>query len=533
MSFEFLDPIINLLPEVERPKTTPSIKEKISWVVAGLLIFFILGQIAPFGILSDNYCAANPSTPGCQRLGFLSNVQTILAANIGTLATLGIGPIVMASIILQLLSGAEIIKIEKERYQGMQKLAAVLFCFFEGAIYVYSNFLPIQPSNISLLPLPILGPYFELYKILVIFQIAMGSIILLYLDEIISKWGFGSGIGLFIVGGVAQSIMWGALSIWTQGGQFIGAIPQFIVGFIQGGLLDFNLLAPVIFTGVVFLIVVYVESMRVEIPLTLGRVRGIGGRYPLKFLYASNLPVILAAALFANMQLFANVAVGMDAPVIGTFTTEGSNVGQPLPILNLDHGNLNLPPQFVNRTDIKNGYGITNITIPLAYMVKAPYGQLGTTTAIEQNFLNPTYTVYTLIQWEPLKAIPLAVVHILVYTILLIIACIIFGKFWIETTGMSASKVAEQLRNVGFSVPGFRRDVRVMEKVLNRYIPVITVLGSATVGLLAAGADLTGALGSGTGILLSVGILYRLYEQLAQSQLMEMHPALKSFMGGE
>jgi preprotein translocase subunit SecY len=107
--------------------------------------------------------------------------------------------------------------------------------------------------------------------------------------------------------------------------------------------------------------------------------------------------------------------------------------------------------------------------------------------------------------------------------------CVLFGMFWVETSGMGPSQVADQLQNIGFSVPGFRRDKRVIESVLERYIPVITVVGAASVGLLAAFADVTGALGTGTGILLSVGILYKLYEELAQSQLMEMHPALKQF----
>jgi preprotein translocase subunit SecY len=116
-----------------------------------------------------------------------------------------------------------------------------------------------------------------------------------------------------------------------------------------------------------------------------------------------------------------------------------------------------------------------------------------------------------------------------IFSAIMVVVCVVFGKFWVETTGMDATSVAKQLQQVGFSVPGFRRDERVIERVLERYIPIITVLGSAAVGLLASGADVTGALGTGTGILLSVGILYRLYEELAASQLMEMHPALKGF----
>jgi len=69
------------------------------------------------------------------------------------------------------------------------------------------------------------------------------------------------------------------------------------------------------------------------------------------------------------------------------------------------------------------------------------------------------------------------------------------------------------------------------EKILGKYIPVITILGSGFVGLLAAAADLTGAIGSGTGILLTAGILYRMYEEMEQRQMFDMYPGLKSLMG--
>jgi len=315
----------------------------------------------------------------------------------------------------------------------------------------------------------------------------------LYLDEVVSKYGFGSGIGLFIVAGVSQSIIFRAINPES------GLLFTFFTQAVSAGIFDLNIIAPLVFTVVVFMAVVYAESMRIEIPLTLGRIRGIGGRYPLKFFYVSNLPVILAAALFANVQLFANVFAGMGFPILGAFSADG----QAIPEIALS-----LSP--------------FQIQFPVAYFVNAPYGVLGTTTAISQYILNPSYSVF---------GIPLTIIHIIIYTLILMAVCVVFGKFWVETTGMGPKQVASQLQSVGFSVPGFRRDARVIERVLERYIPVITVLGSASVGLLAAGADLTGALGTGTGILLSVGILYRLYEELAQSQLMEMHPALKNFFG--
>lgn len=84
-------------------------------------------------------------------------------------------------------------------------------------------------------------------------------------------------------------------------------------------------------------------------------------------------------------------------------------------------------------------------------------------------------------------------------------------------------------------IPGFRRDPRVMKRVLERYIPVVTVISGATVGALAAVADLIGTVGnaSGTGVLLSVGIMIQLYDAIGREQMMEMHPVLRGFFGGE
>ncbi|MEK6820780.1 MAG: preprotein translocase subunit SecY, partial [archaeon] len=119
-----------------------------------------------------------------------------------------------------------------------------------------------------------------------------------------------------------------------------------------------------------------------------------------------------------------------------------------------------------------------------------------------------------------------------VYILLLVVACVVFGKFWIELGGQGSKAVSEQLDRSGMSIPGFRRDPRIMQKVLDRYIPHVTVLGSIFVGLLAGLSDITVAsLASGIGVLLAVGIVYRLYEELAKAQLMDMHPALKAFFG--
>ena len=97
---------------------------------------------------------------------------------------------------------------------------------------------------------------------------------------------------------------------------------------------------------------------------------------------------------------------------------------------------------------------------------------------------------------------------------------------------MDASSQARQILASGLQIPGFRRDIRVLEAVLERYIMPLTVMGGAAIGLLASAADLLGALTSGTAILLAVMIIYKLYEDIVQHYSYEIHPAIRKVMGG-
>ncbi len=208
--------------------------------------------------------------------------------------------------------------------------------------------------------------------------------------------------------------------------------------------------------------------MRLEIPLSYGKFRGARGRYPIKFLYASNIPVILSAALFANVQLIARVLTARGITWLGTFNEMGS-------------------PQS-----------------GLIY------------------YLTPPRSIEVLL-FEPFRA--------LFYLLVFVGLCALFAVLWIDLTGMGPKDVAKKLQGSGMQIPGFRRDIRILEKVLDRYIPPITIMGGIFVGLLATFADFTGALGTGTGILLTVGIVYRMYEELAKEQMGEMMPGFRQFLG--
>ncbi len=109
----------------------------------------------------------------------------------------------------------------------------------------------------------------------------------------------------------------------------------------------------------------------------------------------------------------------------------------------------------------------------------------------------------------------------------------IFAIFWVKTTDMGPEATAKQIHNSGMQIPGFRQNVKSIERVLGQYIPQVTVIGGALVGVLAVAANMLGTIGgvSGTGLLLTVSITYKLYEEMAEEQLMEMHPMMRQMFG--
>jgi len=164
-------------------------------------------------------------------------------------------------------------------------------------------------------------------------------------------------------------------------------------------------------------------------------------------------------------------------------------------------------------------------TFPLPYATQ--YGGIGSYATYFTALISDKSQLF--LPWGGYILVP-EWIHVIVYTVVLVLLCIVFGKFWVEMTGQSPKNVAEQLQDIGWQIPGFRRDPRIVESILNKYIPTITVIGSVIVGLLAALATLTGAVGTGMGILLTVGIMYMTYQQIEQQHMLEGYPALEKLL---
>jgi preprotein translocase SecY subunit len=454
------------MPEVNSPTRKVSFNEKLFWTAIAMIIYLVMSQTVLFGV----------ATEGSQ----LESWRMIFASNRGTLTELGIGPIVTGGLILQLLIGSSIIQADlnnpddRSLFTAANKVFSILLTGIQALAYILGGMYSV------------LDP---ITAVIVFVQLLCAGVVLMLLDEMIQKgWGIGSGISLFILAGVAQRIMWDSFGIYTMGdgksyGAFL-ALGETLMGgdsifyaffrFSEGQLASWPTMLGFVTTVVVFVLVIYLEGVRIELPISHANYRGFRGKYPIKLLYVSNLPVIFASALFADVVVLAQ-------------------------LLRSHFGSGNV---FVNFLGTFDGQTVTG---GLAYYVTSPNG-LGDVIA------------------DPARA--------LIFVGIMVGFAIVFSLTWLEVGGLGARTVAKQLVDSGMQVPGFRRSGKSIEVVLGRYIPVVTVLGGAIIGLVASVSGFFGVFGSGMGVLLAVGILYQYYQQLVQEQVAEMYPAFGKMLGG-
>lgn len=484
MALEFLDKVARFIPSIRGPATPLSLREKMMWTGMILGVYFLLYNTYAVGV--NQQAISQP---------FLQLISIIFAAKIGSLITVGIGPIVLSSIILQLISGSGILNIDmndpaqKARFQTLQKLAAIGLAVVESLIFVMTGYVPITSSAV-------LG--------IVVLQMAIGALMIIYLDELMTKWGVTSGINMFIASGVSYAIVAGTFRILLP--EAASAIASGGTTALSSAILAFG---PLFFAIIVFLVSIYVYQMKVELPLAFEQFRGIGGRLPIPFLYVSVLPVILASSLELSLTVWFRFFAGVQ----GTFANLAKFIA------------------FYQPQAVTGGGTSLTLTGGLVYLISpnfplpysAAYGGVGDYGTYFSYLVTHVSNLY--LPWGGMVLVP-EYVHVILYTLVLVVLCVVFGRFWVELTGQSPKKLAEQLGGQGWQIPGFRRDPRIVESVLNKYIPTLTILGSIFVGLLAAVATLTGAVGSGMGILLTVGIIYMLYQQLEQERLFETYPVL-------
>ena len=505
-----LSRFVDVYPAITKPDRHVRFGEKMWTTTFVLIIYFAMTNVMLYGLSG-------------QAMDLFSGFRSIMAGASGTIMHLGIGPIVTGSIIMQLFAGAKIIRLDltnsedKAMYQGVQKLLVLIMIPIESIPQTYGF---LDPAEF------LIDSYgLGWANAVIVAQLFAGSYLVFLLDELVSKWGIGSGISLFIAAGVAQSTFVGSLS-WlptTTGVPYsiqnppAGTLPMIFYMFRESTnqqmvsmngfetilLTHVNPVAALFSSVVVFLVVAYAESSRLELPLTHGKVRGHRGKYPIRLVYASNIPVILMAALLANINMFTLLfwshPVLSRTPFLGRegFLSLSAYIGT------YEAGQTTPSGGFAWYSSMVNG--VNDWLIPV---------------------LNQQGDIFGHTVWQ-------IVLHVITYVALMTVGSMVFAKFWIDTTNMGVKDVAKQIERTGMQIPGFRKNPKVLEKILENYIPPVTYFSGAFVGLLAAGADLLGTVGNatGTGLLLAVGIILRTFEQIQKEQAMEMHPMLREFIG--
>ena len=441
------------LPTIRKPERRLSLTRRLAWTGLILAIYLVMSNIPLYGVPIQTATATTVT---------LMNI--IFASSLGTLMQLGIGPIVTAGLVLEVLVGAKLIDLDltdpedQAKFTGAMKMLAVIFAVVEAVVVTLSGMF--WPVGVTVSPLT---------KALVVIQLVAASYIVILMDEALQKgWGVGSAISLFILAMVAQTVVWDMFGFVPRLAMDFGVVPAlvydkdpFIVFTRANGFPDVTgLLA----TFAIIVLLVYLQAMMVEIPVTSPQLRGIRTKVPLQFLYVTNIPVLLLAILVSDLQLF-------EAPIA----------------------------RFLGTSSI--WYKIYSDVV---FYLSPP-------TGLVETVLNPLHSVIFAVSW--------------------ILLSIAFGYVWVEVAGLNPSSQAESLVKGGLEVPGMRRNPKILEAMLSRYIYPLTTLSSVIVGIIAVVASFFGAYGGGIGLLLAVGIVYQYYSLITYERTLEAYPLIRRLLG--
>ena len=451
-------PILDFIPEVTDANGRIPLKDRILWTSFTLFIYLICCQIPLFGIYKTS--DADP----------LYWMRVILASNKGTLMELGISPLLTSNMIIELISNAKLItynpqiKQDKRLLEAFEKLLSIIVSLGTAFVYVFAGMYG-QVQYIGVLK-----------ALLLVLQLTFASVIVIYLDEMIQKgYGIGSGTSLFIATNICENFFWKSFSPVTiatdNGVEFEGAVIALFhflltkenkvtalkLALYRGHLTN---LYNIFTTVLIFLIVIYFQGFQIDLRLINKQYKGASSSFPIKLFYLSNTPIILQSALISNLHVISNILFKKFKQfsfirILGVWKMSSAS----------------------GREELIGG---------IAYYLVPP-------ASLSDVVKNPF--------------------HFVVYLIIVTVTCGVFSKLWLELSGKSSVDVLRNFHENNMTVAGVSRELSIY-KYLNKYIPIAAILGGVFISLLSVFSDLIGIIGSGTGVLLVVNIIYGFYETI-------------------
>ncbi len=292
------------------------IRNKVLFTAAMLAIYRLGTHIPAPGINAAAVNAIQKNFGGQSILGLLNLFS---GGGLGRIAifALGIMPYITASIILQLLTVVvpSLEKLQKEGEVGQARITqytryltvGLAFAQSIGYVFLFRSFE--QQAGVTLIS------NFNLAKVfLIVVSLTAGTVLLMWVGELITQRGIGNGISLLIFASIVSRIPSGVQSWWNNPAQV------------------FKVTMPFIAIGVVAAVVFVQEGQR-RIPIqyakrVIGRRMTQGGQtyLPLRVNMAGVIPVIFAASIMAIPPTIGSL-IGQNRT--GSFATQLANFFSP------------------------------------------------------------------------------------------------------------------------------------------------------------------------------------------------------------
>lgn len=276
--------------------TAPALRRKVLAVLLMLLIFRVLAHVPVPIAESSQLREFMRSLLGSQQLIGFANIFTGGALSNFSIAMMGLGPYINASIIMQLMTRAvpKLKELQKEGEAGRQKISQYTRILTLplaagqsiGMIFLIRR-LSQQLGQVSILADPSLAQW-----ALMIVVITGGSLLLMWLGELISEKGIGNGISLLIFASIIAAFP----GITGQIYSLVAADPA---QFVTVGLFVAAALA------VTYFVVKLNEGQRRVTVSYAKRVRGsrvyggVESTLPIRVLTAGVIPIIFAVAFLS------------------------------------------------------------------------------------------------------------------------------------------------------------------------------------------------------------------------------------------
>ncbi|KAJ1278751.1 hypothetical protein BS78_04G102700 [Paspalum vaginatum] len=442
-ALHLIRPLATLMPAVRRADRVVPFSRRALYTGISMSVFLVCSHLPLYGVPAAS-AGADP----------LYWVRALLASNRGTLMELGVGPVVTAGTVMQVVTGSKLLRVDqnvrgdRDLTDAARKALAVAIALAEAAAHVL---------------LGMYGPVGALRGALIVLQLVTASVLVVFLDELFDK-GYGlrgcSAISLLSATNTCGQVVWHAFSPMTVNKEFEGAVLAVIHQAVKAPralvatMLRRHLpnVASLLATFLVLLAAVYLEGVRILLPLQSRDTRGRRATFPIKLLYTSTMPIVLHSAAVSALYM----------------------------VSQLLHYS-----RFLGGTMLARTLGVWK----QASHAAVPVGGL----------------VYYVTPPASFGADPL---HALIYVVLLLTSCAFLSQAWAAASGSSARDVARQLADQRLALPGRREGSTYLQ--LRHYIPTAAAIGGLCVGALTIFADMTGVIGTGTGIMLAATVVYSL-----------------------